>query len=256
MEPTIVILADVVESVEQVQQQHEVVEDRQIVIFAYLVVKCRSRIACKIIDVLAQRVPRPRLSILHIGVFALHTIIIGTCIVRFVLIPIKIRCACLLAIDDLIHESTIIGRAILFGCKFTYLELLSIDALHQAENAHILTIGIDLDILTAITIDGVGFLFLMIRRMRIGEPYVHRNAIAHLRMVGRHAIEDPVVVLAHSEEPDIERITLMIEELKCIVRLVEKKRCAASTTYGTTESTCTVGAMIDHLARNEGVAIE
>ena len=114
------------------------------------------------------------------------------------------------------------GGAILIGNKLLHLELLSVDALHQTEEAHILTIGIDLDILAAITIDCVGFLLLLIGRMRKVEPKVHRDAIAHLRMVGRHAVEDPVVVLAHTKETHIERIARFVVEFQRIVRLVEK----------------------------------
>ena len=146
--------------------------------------------------------------------------------------------------------------AILIGNKLLHLELLSVDALHQAEEAHILTIGIDLDILAAITIDGVGFFLLLIGRMRKVEPKVHRDAVAHLRMIGRHAVEDPVVVLAHTEETHIERIARFVVEFQRIVRLVEKKRRTTSTPYGAIELTRAVDAMIYHPAWDESIAVE
>ena len=193
---------------------------------------------------------------MRVGIFALHAIVIGTCIVRRILIPIKVWCTCILAIDDLIDETAMMGGAILIGNKLLHLELLSVDALHQAEEAHILSIGIDLDILAAITIDGVGFLLLLIGRMRKVEPKVHRDTIAHLRMVGRHAVEDPVVVLAHTKETHIERIAIVVVEFQRIVRLVEKKRRASSTPYGAIELTRAVDAMIYHPAWDESIAIK
>ena len=115
------------------------------------------------------------------------------------------------------------GSSILIGDEFLHLELLSVHTLHQAEQAHIPAIGIHLDILAAITVEGIGFLGLVVGRTRKVEPQVHRHAVAHLRMIGRHAVENPVVILSHAQETDIERIACFVIEFKRIVRLVEKE---------------------------------
>ena len=92
--------------------------------------------------------------------------------------------------------------------------------------------------------------------MRKVEPKVHRDAVAHLRMVGRHTVENPVVVLAHTKETHVERIAIVVVEFQRIVRLVEKKRRASSTPYGATVLTCAVDAVIDHPARDESIAVK
>ena len=75
-------------------------------------------------------------------------------------------------------------------------------------------------------------------------------------MIGCHAVEKPVVVLAHTEETNIERIARFVVEFQCIVRLVEKKRRSASTSYGAIELTRAVDAVIDHPTRDESIAVE